>query len=352
MTERWPPAPDGCRRPSACRTSSWCSTSGASTSPRCPASRSGPATGAFPFVRRQEPEIPGRGRRGAELVHRIQRADRAVGAHLRRFADSSPASPPAGSSAACRMRCAAAATAPSASILWGCVHRRAAFQNTTGSTISSTPRTSARAARARRILLRCGRRPDRARARRRRCSCSATRSPIISRGTSASGRISRRAGKRPGNALEVDEYLRRQEISARDYSGFVARLKREFPGEPFLIVRFGDHQPKFAKHMVDPSLDKPSIARRIAEATRGFSRPITPSTAELPPGGPVVGARPLDAPTCRWSSWRPRACRSIPLREQKRILGRCNGLFYPCASGAEARRFNRLLIDAGLIKRL
>ena len=38
--------------------------------------------------------------------------------------------------------------------------------------------------------------------------------------------------------------------------------------------------------------------------------------------------------------------------EQKRIFERCNGLFYRCADGAEARRFNRLLIDAGLIKRL
>ena len=38
--------------------------------------------------------------------------------------------------------------------------------------------------------------------------------------------------------------------------------------------------------------------------------------------------------------------------EQKRIFQRCNGLFYLCANGAEARRFNRLLIDAGMIKRL
>jgi hypothetical protein len=38
--------------------------------------------------------------------------------------------------------------------------------------------------------------------------------------------------------------------------------------------------------------------------------------------------------------------------EQKRILERCKGLFYGCADGAEARRFNRLLIDAGLIKGL
>ena len=33
-------------------------------------------------------------------------------------------------------------------------------------------------------------------------------------------------------------------------------------------------------------------------------------------------------------------------------LQRCRGLFYACGNGAEARRFNRLLIDAGLIKGL
>jgi hypothetical protein len=35
--------------------------------------------------------------------------------------------------------------------------------------------------------------------------------------------------------------------------------------------------------------------------------------------------------------------------EQKKILQRCGGQFYLCKGGAEARRFNRLLIEAGLI---
>ena len=39
-------------------------------------------------------------------------------------------------------------------------------------------------------------------------------------------------------------------------------------------------------------------------------------------------------------------------REQKKIFERCKGLFYGCDAGAQARRFNRLLIDAGLIKGL
>ena len=46
---------------------------------------------------------------------------------------------------------------------------------------------------------------------------------------------------------EVDEYLRRQLMSIEDYPDFIAHLKRELPGEPILIVRFGDHQPSFAK---------------------------------------------------------------------------------------------------------
>ena len=46
----------------------------------------------------------------------------------------------------------------------------------------------------------------------------------------------------------------------------------------------------------------------------------------------------------------------IPLdpsfEEQKNIMLRCNGVFYACKDGAEASRFNRLLIDAGMIKGL
>ena len=38
--------------------------------------------------------------------------------------------------------------------------------------------------------------------------------------------------------------------------------------------------------------------------------------------------------------------------EQKRILKRCAARSTPARGGAEARRFNRLLIDAGLIKGL
>ena len=38
--------------------------------------------------------------------------------------------------------------------------------------------------------------------------------------------------------------------------------------------------------------------------------------------------------------------------EQKKIFERCKGVFYACGGGAEARRFNRMLMNAGLIKGL
>ena len=69
----------------------------------------------------------------------------------------------------------------------------------------------------------------------------------------------------PGNAPTIDEYLRRQSMSANDYGAFVAELKKKFPDQPFLIVRYGDHQPEFSPHILDPGLDKAGIGRKLEE---------------------------------------------------------------------------------------
>ena len=67
----------------------------------------------------------------------------------------------------------------------------------------------------------------------------------------------------PGNPFEIDEYLRRQELSAHDYRQFKQRLGRELPDDQVLLVRFGDHQPLFAKRFLDPTLDQAAVAERI-----------------------------------------------------------------------------------------
>jgi hypothetical protein len=157
-----------------------------------------------------------------------------------------------------------------------------------------------------------------------------------------------------GNTADVDEYLRRQALSAGDYAGLLGRLKHDFPEESFLIVRYGDHQPDFASTILEPSLDETGINKRLMiYDPRYFTtyyaidainfKPVNLSSALETIEGPYLplvlqeaAGLPLDA----------------SFAEQKKILQRCKGLFYACAGGAEARRFNRMLIDAGLIKGL
>jgi hypothetical protein len=159
----------------------------------------------------------------------------------------------------------------------------------------------------------------------------------------------------PGNAMpEVNEYLRRQVMTARDYRDFVARLEREFPDEPFLIVRFGDHQPNFAKLIIDPKIPAEEIARRImTHDPRYYSAYYAIDAINFRPVDTTSALEVLDAP---YLPIVVQETAGLPLdasfAEQKRIMQRCRGLFYACGNGAEARRFNRLLIDAGLIKGL
>jgi hypothetical protein len=155
-----------------------------------------------------------------------------------------------------------------------------------------------------------------------------------------------------GNALPVvDEYLRRQAMTARDYQDFIARLRREFPGEPFLIVRYGDHQPDFAATIVDPTADFEELERRVAARDpRYFTSYYAVDSLNFRPVNLSSALDPLDAPYLPLVVLETAGLPLDPsFAEQKRILQRCNRLFYACDNGAEARRFNRLLIDAGLI---
>ena len=152
----------------------------------------------------------------------------------------------------------------------------------------------------------------------------------------------------------VDEYLRRQTMSARDYNDFVKTLKEKFPDESFLLVRYGDHQPDFSTRILEPGLDRNAVAQRVSNFDRKYYttyysiegvnfKPVDMSSAIETLDAPYLPLVILEAA-------------GLPLDpsfvEQKAILKRCNGIFYACNNGAEARRFNRLLIDAGLIKQL
>jgi hypothetical protein len=155
-----------------------------------------------------------------------------------------------------------------------------------------------------------------------------------------------------GNSPEVDEYIRRQTLSARDYSAFAERLRTQFPDQKFLVVRFGDHPPAIAHRIIDPTLDDEEIARRVMNYDpRYYTAYYAVDGINFTPVESPSAHERLDAP---YLPLVVQEAAGLPLdstfQEQKRILQRCDGLFYACKEGAEARRFNRLLMDAGLIK--
>jgi Sulfatase len=155
----------------------------------------------------------------------------------------------------------------------------------------------------------------------------------------------------PGNARVVDEYLRRQAISAGDYADFIAGLKKKFPGQPFLIVRYGDHQPEFSPHLLDPDLDEAGIGRKLENYDpRYYATYYAIDAVNFEPvRSPVV----MDTIDGAYLPLVIQEAAGIPLdpsfEEQKNIMLRCKGVFYACGDGAESRRLNRLLIDAGMI---
>jgi hypothetical protein len=152
----------------------------------------------------------------------------------------------------------------------------------------------------------------------------------------------------------VDEYIRRQTISAQDFAAFKAKLAEKFPDESFLLVRYGDHQPDFSTSILEPWLDAAEIARRVRNFDpKYFTTYYAIDAINFKPVDLSSAADTLDGP---YLPLVIQEAAGLPLdpsfAEQKNILKRCAGIFYACNGGAEARRFNRLLIEAGLIRQL
>jgi hypothetical protein len=119
-------------------------------------------------------------------------------------------------------------------------------------------------------------------------------------------------------------------------------------------VRYGDHLPHFGLRMVDPTISETELARRLnAQDPRYYTTYYAIDAVNFKPVDLTSAFDKLEAP---YLPLLVQEAAGVPLdpsfSEQKKILNRCHGQFYRCAGGAEARRFNRLLIDAGLVKGL
>ena len=157
----------------------------------------------------------------------------------------------------------------------------------------------------------------------------------------------------PGNAMpEINERLSCQAMSSatKGFCPASSTTSRRL----FLIVRYGDHQPEFGKLIVDPEATVDEVGHRLVRHDlRYFTTYYAIDAINFEPVNLSSALDTLDAP---YLPIVVQEAAGLPLdpsfAEQKRILQRCKSLFYDCAGGAEARRFNRLLIDAGLIKGL
>jgi len=158
----------------------------------------------------------------------------------------------------------------------------------------------------------------------------------------------------PGNAPDVDEYIRRQGMTAADYRKWLAELARKFPAESFLIVRYGDHQPQFGVGLVDGSLGREHLVKRVeASDSRYRTTYYALDALNFTPASVSSALDGLEAPYLPIVLLE---AAGVPLdrsfAEQRAVLHRCGGLFYGCEEGMAAKRLNRLLIEAGLIEGL
>jgi hypothetical protein len=106
--------------------------------------------------------------------------------------------------------------------------------------------------------------------------------------------------------------------------------------------------------IIEPSLSKEALAPRLKDLDpRYLTTYYAIDAVNFTPADLSSALDTLNAP---YLPLVIQEAAGVPLdpsfSEQKEILQRCDGVFYRCRSGREARRFNRLLIRASLVKGL
>ncbi len=160
------------------------------------------------------------------------------------------------------------------------------------------------------------------------------------------------AGGGPGTPPEMSEYLRRLAMARMDYASLRAELVHRFPGQAFLIVHYGDHQPTATQSLLgfDANASIEDIVASGNDAARTtyyaldavrYRPPPLPSLDTLDVA--YLGTMLLEAAGVQLSASH---------RERRRLMLLCKGRYYDCPAREEVLRFHRRLIDSGLMKAL
>jgi hypothetical protein len=157
-------------------------------------------------------------------------------------------------------------------------------------------------------------------------------------------------GGGPGTHPEMHEYLRRIAIAKLDYDYLKSELQRRFPGEPVLIMHYGDHHPMATRMLLgydenssveDIKLGMESVGMityYVADAVN-YKRPALPNIETLDVA--YLGAVLLQQAGLPLSeAW----------NERLRLMTLCNGRYYDCKRRDEVLAFHRRLIDSGLME--
>jgi phosphoglycerol transferase MdoB-like AlkP superfamily enzyme len=146
-----------------------------------------------------------------------------------------------------------------------------------------------------------------------------------------------------GRDPEMNEYLRRLSMKRMDYEWLLGELRRRYPGERFLIVQYGDHQPYVTRSLLElegDTLPPESKGFVTYYAVNGinYSPPAPPNlgTVDVAYLGTIV----LDA---------ARLPLSDSYRERKRLMVLCEGRYFGCSKVDAIPAFHRRLIDSGLL---
>ena len=156
-------------------------------------------------------------------------------------------------------------------------------------------------------------------------------------------------GGGPGTPAEMNEFLRRTAMVVRDGDAFLDEIKRRLPGEPILVVRYGDHQPSATQPLLRPW-------EEIARMGASEARP-SPFTTFYAMRGEHYAVPPLpdyDLLDVAYLGTVILDAAGLPLsaaeQERKRLMAACEGVYFDCKQPGEILAFHRRLINSGLIK--
>jgi hypothetical protein len=157
-------------------------------------------------------------------------------------------------------------------------------------------------------------------------------------------------GGGPGTSAEMSEYLRRAAMASLDRDFFMEEIKRRFPDEPILVVRYGDHQPSATRDLINDVWgdDSPDVGPDGSPgpfitfyAAAGHNFPVPPLPEYDPLDVAYLGTVILEASGLPLSA---------PQRERKRLMMVCAGRYSRCKPPSEILTFHRRLINSGLVR--